>query len=80
METANFKMILLRELGMPIVRVRQTIETADRSLPRDLPVRERPQLVIKATAYTIGGETVYFQELYVPPNNRRLLFDSELRH
>jgi GntR family transcriptional regulator len=79
-ETANFKAILLQELAMPIVRVSQTIETANRSVPRGLPVKERPQLVIKATAYTIGGDAVYFQELYVPPNNRRLLFDSELRH
>ena len=79
-ETANFKAILLQELAMPIVRVSQTIETASRSVPRDLPMKERPQLVIKATAYTVGSETVYFQELYVPPNNRRLLFDSELRH
>jgi len=79
-ETANFKAILLQELGMPIVRVTQTIESANRPTPRDLPVKERPQMVIKATAYTIGGDTVYFQELYVPPHRRRLLFDSELKY
>jgi DNA-binding GntR family transcriptional regulator len=79
-ETANFKAILLQELGMPIVRVTQTIEAANRPAPRDLRMKERPKLVIKATAYTVGGDTVYFQEFYVPPNDRRLLFDSELKY
>jgi GntR family transcriptional regulator len=79
-ETANFKAILLQELGTPIVRVTQTIEAANRPAPRDLRMKERPKLVIKATAYTVGGDTVYFQEFYVPPNDRRLLFDSELKY
>ena len=79
-EAANFKAILLRELGMPIVRVTQTIETVNRPAPRDLPLKEHLQLVIKATAYTVGGATVYFQEFYVPRNDRRLLFDSELKY
>jgi hypothetical protein len=53
---------------------------ANRSAPRNLPLKERPQLVINATAYTVEGRTAYFQELYVPPNHRKLLFDSELKY
>ena len=79
-EAANFKAILLRELSMPIVRVTQTIETANRPAPPDLPMKQRLQLVIKATAYTVGGAIIYFQEFYVPRNDRRLLFDSELTY
>ncbi len=79
-ETANFKAILLQELGMPIVRVTQTVESANAPASRELQMKERPRLVIKATAYTIGGDTVYFQEFYIPANQRRLLFDSELKY
>jgi GntR family transcriptional regulator len=79
-ETANFKAILLQELGMPIVRVTQTVESANAPASRELQMKERPRLVIKATAHTIGGDTVYFQEFYIPANQRRLLFDSELKY
>lgn len=78
-ETANFKLILLRELGMPICRITQTIRTADRKLWRRLAIKSPPHLVLEATAYTADGGVVYLQEIYIPPNPRKLLFDSELR-
>jgi GntR family transcriptional regulator len=79
-ETANFKAVLLKELGMPISRITQTIELADRRVWRALAIRPRPQWVMKATAYTVGGDVAYLQEFYIPRNRRRLLFDSELRY
>lgn len=79
-ETANFKAVLLRELGMPISRIVQTIEIADREAGRDIAMSPPPHLVIKATAYTAGGDVAYFQELYIPRNRRQLLFDSVLRY
>ncbi len=79
-ETANFKAILLRELGMPICRITQTIAMVDKRMWRRLAIRSRPHLVLEATAYTADGEVAYFQEIYIPPNPRKLLFDSELRY
>jgi hypothetical protein len=56
-ETANFKLVLLRELGVPIVRIMQTIAAADGA----------------------DGDAAHFQEIYIPPTRRRLLFDSDLK-
>jgi GntR family transcriptional regulator len=76
-ETANFKAILLRELGLPISRIVQTIVRADKPpMPRQ---RWRPQLLLEATAYASGGEAAYFQEIHIPAIKRKLLFDSDLR-
>lgn len=75
-ESANFKAILLREFGMPISRIVQTIGHPSNKPSRAL--RWRPQLVLEATAYTAEGETAYFQEIFLPPTKRKLLFDSEL--
>jgi GntR family transcriptional regulator len=79
-ETANFKAILLRELGMPICRITQTIAMVDKRMWLRLAIRSRPHLVLEATACTADGEVAYFQEIYIPPNPRKLLFDSELRY
>src|SRR5262249_45888450 len=78
-ETANFKTILLREFGMPIRRITQTIAMPDPKRWRRLGIRSQPHLHIEAIAYTADGVAAYFQEFYVPPNNRKLLFDSDLR-
>jgi GntR family transcriptional regulator len=77
-ETANFKTILLRELGMPIRRITQTIAMPDPKRWRRLGIRSQPHLLIEAIAYTADG-AAYFQEFYVPANIRKLLFDSDLR-
>jgi GntR family transcriptional regulator len=78
-QTANFKLILLRELGLPITRVVHTIAQADPRAWRKLAIRSRPHLVLEAIAYTANGAVAYFQEIYIPPNRRKLLFDSELK-
>lgn len=75
-ESANFKMILLREFGMPISRIVQTIGRPDSKPARAL--SWRPQLVLGATAYTAEGEVAYFQEIFIPRTQRKLMFDSDL--
>jgi hypothetical protein len=75
-ESANFKMILLREFGMPISRIVQTIGRPDSKPARAL--SWRPQLVLEATAYTAEGEVAYFQEIFIPRTQRKLMFDSDL--
>jgi GntR family transcriptional regulator len=79
-ETANFKAVLLKEIGMPIARITQTIALADAKVWREMKLAPRPELVMKAAAYTSGGDVAYVQEFYIPKNARRLLFDSELRY
>jgi GntR family transcriptional regulator len=77
METANFKAVLLRELGMPISRILQTVVSVDKSsIPKQ---RWRPQLLLEATAYAADGEVAYLQEIHIPATRRRMLFDSDLR-
>ncbi|HEX4556184.1 MAG TPA: GntR family transcriptional regulator [Xanthobacteraceae bacterium] len=78
-QTANFKLILLRDLGLSITRVTQTIAMPDSRKWRKLPLRARPHLVLESTAYTAGGAVAFFQEIYIPPNRRKLVFDSELK-
>jgi GntR family transcriptional regulator len=75
-ESANFKMILLREFGMPISRIVQMIGRPDSKPARTLPWQ--PQLVLEATAYTAEGEVAYFQEIFIPRTQRKLMFDSDL--
>ncbi|HEX9470281.1 MAG TPA: GntR family transcriptional regulator [Bradyrhizobium sp.] len=76
-ESANFKLILLRELGMPITRIVQTIVRTDETPKQRL--GWQPNLVLEATAYAAEGEVAYFQEIFIPPVDRKLLFDSDLR-
>lgn len=75
-ESANFKMILLREFGMPISRIVQMIGRPDSKPARTL--SWQPQLVLEATAYTAEGEVAYFQEIFIPRTQRKLMFDSDL--
>ena len=79
-ESANFKIVLLREFGMPVTRIVQTIAAADPKACRRIGVRVRPHLLLEATAYSAQGEVAYFQEIYIPPNRRKLLFESDLRY
>lgn len=77
-ETANFKAILLRELGMPIARIVQMIGSADRRIWRKLSIPFAAHLVLEVIAYTKEGWVAYFQVIYIPRNGRKLLFDSSL--
>lgn len=78
-ESANFKVVLFRLLGTRIVRIRQTLQSADKESWRRFGMAGAPHLLLRATAWTAQPELAYFQELYVPRNRRRLLFESELK-
>lgn len=77
-ETANFKAILLRELGMPVTRIVQAIGAADPRAWQAPALRGAPHLAMEATAYAADGEVVYVQDFCIPRCRRRLLFDSQL--
>jgi len=79
-ESANFKTVILRELGMPITRIVQTVAAADETMWRDLAMPGPVNLMLAATGYASDRKAVYFQEIYIPHNKRRLLFESDLRH
>jgi GntR family transcriptional regulator len=78
-ETANFKTVILRELGMPITRIVQTVSIADEGLWRAHGLAGAPHIVVHATGYTVERKAVYFQEIFIPRNPRRLLFESDYR-
>lgn len=78
-QTANFKLILLRELGVPITKVLQTLTKPAARTWGALPLRGRPHLMVEGTAYAGHGNAVFFQQLYIPENGRRLVFESELK-
>jgi len=79
-ETANFRVVMTQEFGITIFRIVQTIGMADKKLWQRLGISTRPHLLLEATAYTTEGDAAYFQEIYIPPNRRKLLFESELRY
>jgi GntR family transcriptional regulator len=77
-ETANFKALLYGELGIPITRIVQTISKPEGATWRALALPSRPHLLLEATAFT-KGDIAYFQELYIPRNRRKLMFDTDFR-
>ena len=70
--------MLLRELGILITRICEAISTPDRDRWTSLGLATQPHLLIEATAFAGDGDVAYFQELLVPPNGRKLLFDTDL--
>ena len=82
LEGMNFKMLLSQEFGTPVTRLSQTLSV------REAPANVRKLLSLKLPAIvtvldicaaTASGEPVYYQELYIPPNPRRLFVDDTLR-
>ena len=82
LEGMNFKMLLSHEFGTPVTRLSQTLSV------REAPAEVRKVLALKPhsivtvldiSAATSGGEPVYYQELYIPPNPRRLYVDDTIR-
>lgn len=79
---ANFKTLLLREWGRPIVSIAQTVaqNTFDAEVSRVVGSKPGASgLKIEARAHTIGNAPVYYQELFVPGTARRLLIESNYR-
>jgi len=80
-QTANYKAVLLRELHLPIARIRQSVAVVDREAAENAPLlADAPTyLIVEATAYARDGSVAYFQEITIPQTNRRLLFESNLK-
>lgn len=71
----NFKDVLWRETGQPIGRISQFLSSA--RLPQEIckaiGVRPRaPGDLLEIFAFTGDGQPIYYQELHMPPHQRRL--------
>lgn len=82
LEGMNFKLLLSREFGTPVTRLSQTLSV--RQAPPEVKVvlaldSQSVVTVLDICAGTSGGEAVYYQELYIPPNPRRLFVDQTIR-
>lgn len=82
LEGINFKLLLSQEFGTPVTRLKQTLSVGP--APTDVATAlglRKPAVVsmIEIRAATSAGDPVYYQELYIPPNQRRLYIDDTLR-
>jgi DNA-binding GntR family transcriptional regulator len=76
LDGANFKAILSREFGLPVTRIAQTM--IDLRFPdfvcRALKLRKAVAGTLLEIAASAGRDRhVYYQELYIPSNRRRLV-------
>ena len=82
LESMNFKMLLSEEFGTPVTRLSQTlsVRTAPADVRKSLALKS-PSIVtvLDICAATSGGQPVYYQELFIPPNPRRLYVDDTIR-
>ena len=78
----NDPLLLSREFGTPVTRLSQTLSVRE-AVPEVRMVLELKPLstvtVLDISAATSGGEPVYYQELYIPINPRRLYVDDTIR-
>ena len=82
LEVGNFRAILDKEFGTPVTRMSQSMSVIP--LPSDVRramgiVRSRTGLVLDIVASTSSGEPVYYQQLFIPPNPRKLYIDDIVR-
>jgi GntR family transcriptional regulator len=82
LNSANFKLVLAREYHLRVAALAHTLTVS--LLPRE--VSAALQLaastmgsVIEARGATARGAPVYFQQMFVPPNPRRLVVSDVLR-
>lgn len=82
LEGMNFKMMLSHEFGTPVTRLSQTLSVQEAPGDVHKVLALKPHAIvtmIEIFAATSGGEPVYHQELYIPPNPRRLYVDDTIR-
>lgn len=82
LEGMNFKAMLDEEFGTPVTRLRQNLVIADfpSEVRRALNMsRSRVGGVMNIFASTEGGAPVYYQELFIPPNPRKLYITDIIR-
>ncbi|MBI3832540.1 MAG: GntR family transcriptional regulator [Planctomycetes bacterium] len=76
LDAANFKLVLAREFHLPAVRFAHTLQAL--TLPRavnqvlQLPLNTGGTL-LEASASSPQGASVYFQQIFIPPNHRKLV-------
>ncbi|HQZ46199.1 MAG TPA: GntR family transcriptional regulator [Usitatibacteraceae bacterium] len=71
----NFKEIIWRESHQPVARITQYLSSVrfSPSVAKATNMdRDTAGLLLEARAYLNGGSPIYYQRLYIPPNNRRL--------
>jgi GntR family transcriptional regulator len=76
LDGANFKVILSREFGLPVTHLEQALKTASfpDAICRSIRVEKGTVgTVLEIAASTGRSRHVYFQEMFVPPNPRRLM-------
>jgi GntR family transcriptional regulator len=81
LDGANFKAILAREFGLSVTRLTQTMRAAPfpDAVCRAIRVRKGTAgTVLEIAASARRSHHVYYQELYIPPNARRLLVSDAL--
>jgi DNA-binding GntR family transcriptional regulator len=79
LDGANFKAILSREFGLPVTRLTQALKTAAFPAPicRAIKVgNDTVGTLLEIAAAAGRNRNVYYQELYIPPNPRRLLISD----
>lgn len=79
LDGANFKAILSREFGLPVTRLTQALRTIafSEAVCRAINVRKGTVGTLLEIAAGAGrNRHVYYQELHVPPNARRLLISD----
>jgi DNA-binding GntR family transcriptional regulator len=79
----NFKHIIWRETGQPIGRISQLLSTSV-ELPADVcgaigVKRGTRGLLLEVSAFAGRDNPIYYQELYIPPNGRRLHLPADGR-
>lgn len=82
LETSNFRAILDKEFGAPVSRLSQSLSLMP--LPSDARSvlgidKSRTGLMLDIVASTSAGEPVYYQQLYIPPNPRKLYITDIVR-
>jgi GntR family transcriptional regulator len=80
LEAANFKRIM-PSLDVPLTRIKQALSVApvSASIARIIGLKTGdPALHIKARGHSGKGDTLYYQELVIPPSDYELWIDSRL--
>lgn len=81
LDGANLKLIIGREFGLPVTQVAQTMSTVrfPDFVRRALRLRRSVTGTLLEIAAGAGRERpIYYQELYIPPNRRRLVVSDTL--
>jgi GntR family transcriptional regulator len=84
LDGANFKAILAREYKLPVLHFSHMLSSAPLppEIARALKVSGKTSsILLEVSAFDPRGTPVYFQEIHIPPNQRRLVIsEAPTRH